>query len=166
MTPKLRFGIALTLLASTGLVLWLNVRERDVYLRALEGPPVEPDNASPPAWLPPIDEIDVCQIWARVEDQDGWYRIFWAGTDVYYYDDASYFAGALDNPTAANPAARWTIAGKHQGRAFELAYTLREGPPPEGETQIGPLRVPLGAPWFTRAYSEGSRAFSWVLEGR
>jgi hypothetical protein len=145
-------------------VLWLNVRERDLYARALPGMPAGPINQSPPPWLPPLDEITENLLWTRVEDADGWYRLLWAKADVYWFDDVSDFAGALRNATATNPTGRWTIQGKHAGKPFALAYALREGRPPEGAVEIGGIAAPRGVSWFTSEYAQGPRTFSWVLE--
>jgi len=156
---------AAAVLAVTALLLWLNLRERDLYAYALPGPPAGPVNqSSPPSWLPPVDEITENLLWARIDDVDGWYRVFWAGTDVYWFDDASYFAGALKNRTATNPTGRYRIAGRHKEAPFRLVYVLPEAAPPDGEAEVAGLTVPLGVHWFTSEYWNGRRTFSWILE--
>jgi hypothetical protein len=161
--PLARYALVVAVLAFAAVVLWLNYREPDIYLYALDGPPSEPLHESPPGWFPAVDELTECRIVCRVDDHDGWYRLFWAGTDTSWFDDASYFGAALVNPSARTWEARWTFKGKHQGRPFAVAYALHEGSPKEGSATIDGLDVPVGAHWFTRRYPGGPRTFSWQL---
>lgn len=164
-TPLVRYALVIAALAFTALLLWLNFQEQDVYLYGHDAPPAGPINQSPPGWLPEAEELTECLIVCRVEDEDGWYRLFWAGTDIYYFDDASYFGAALANPTARAWSGRWTFKGKYKGRPFELTYVLREEQALGDEVAVvGPIVVPAAAPWFTRDYVKGRRTFSWVLE--
>jgi len=95
-------------------ILALNLSETDFYFGGTTEKPTDP----PPLTmgLPPGISREVvcpcacehCHHLARVEsaatiyqidDADGWYRLFWAGDDTYYFTDVSYFLTALENRT-------------------------------------------------------------------
>jgi hypothetical protein len=44
-----------------------------------------------------------------LRDRDGWYRLFWAGDEIYHYKELVHLAADLQNRTAADPTGRWTI---------------------------------------------------------
>ncbi len=156
--------IASGLLAFAAVVLWLNLKEPDLYDHALAGEPAGPVNQDTPQWLPEGVELSENLLKVRVEDGDGWYRLFWAGSETYWFDDAAYFAGALVNRYSRMVDGRWTLKGTYRGQPFAVAYELREGAAPEGATEAGPLRVPLGVHWCARKYRDGLRSFAWVLK--
>jgi hypothetical protein len=109
-------------------LLFLNLRERDLYDPGrLE--PVDEEKAAredlylrqklvPETWEHPcgngaacVHPIEVVETRRRLtlDDTDGWYRLFWAGTEVYHYEELVHLAGAMQNPTARNPRGRWTV---------------------------------------------------------
>jgi len=149
-------------LAFLGVVLWLNLKEPDLYDHALAGEPAGPVNQETPKWLPEGVALSENLLKVRVEDGDGWYRLFWAGSETYWFDDAAYFAGALVNRYSRLIEGRWTLKGSYQGRPFAVEYELREGAAPEGVAQAGPVPVPAGVHWCARQYRTGLRSFAWV----
>lgn len=165
-------------------ILILNLNERDFYPYGSLKP--RPTDTLPPDWLPEAVshecgtcgkcahtlEIDrsIMELWFK--DRDGWYRLFWAGEETYYYEDPVHFADALANPTAHSPEGRWHIIGRYRDPGhehacdgkymrFELVYRLRTG-------QAG---TPKGTPfpdvftWMSYRYetktSETIKHFYW-----
>lgn len=159
-----RFLAIMAGLLVLAVTLWLNLRESDLYPMPLEAPPTDRMNGPVPPWLPADATLEETRVSIAVVDHDGWYRLFWAADDVYYYDDASYFGGALDNATAASWSGTWTLKGSVGGKPFALTYRLCEGEPAPGEVQVGPVRAPAGVFWFTRHSRPRPRTFSWALE--
>jgi hypothetical protein len=186
---------ALALLAFTALVLFLNTRENDVYAHGALTPP-EAD-VDPPPWLPRaiahpcpecvfcvhVLEIARCRLVTKVVDRDGWYRLFWAGSETYYFTDPAYLVGALNNATCGAPEGEWVIEGRYApwprdahdcppaAGAFRLRFALRYGDFPGESPTLDPtksLGLPRNAPWFRRrALSDRTAAacdFWWELQ--
>jgi hypothetical protein len=156
--------IASSLLAFAAVVLWLNLKEPDLYDHALPGEPAGPVNQETPKWLPEGVELSENLLKVRVEDGDGWYRLFWAGSETYWFDDAAYFAGALVNRYSRMVEGRWTLKGTLGGKPFALTYELRETAAPEGAVDVGPVTAPAGVHWCARKYRTRLRSFAWVLK--
>lgn len=114
MSPRRFEAVAFPILSLVIVFLLLNLGETDTYLFGSEEP-LEPVAFSRGIeHLAPTREV-VCKCACehchhiarvtsavavfRVVDSDGWYRLFWAGDDVYYFNDLSYFLTALENRT-------------------------------------------------------------------
>jgi hypothetical protein len=108
-------------LAAIVFLLLLNLSEVDVYVGGTPEPPKDPPSTDIALPLNLSREAvcecacEHCHHLARVEsaatvykvvDADGWYRLFWAGDDTYYFDDVSYFLNALENRTWKEAAGR------------------------------------------------------------
>ena len=80
-----------------------------------------------------------------LRDRDGWYKLFWAADETYYFEELQHLAANYENRTADNPSGSWTITGRilpsvHKGcpahecgpvnPGFTLTYSLvvRESP--------------------------------------
>ena len=111
-------------------VLILNILERDVY--AFGKPPesptpvvdendpvfrqILPDHVEHPCdtcgtCSHPVETIESLRI-LTVIDHDGWYRLFWAENDTYWFDDPAHLGEAFRNPTAETCRGTWTIRAK------------------------------------------------------
>jgi len=119
----------------------------------------------------------------QLHDHDGWYKLFWAGDDEYYYTDPVHLiADWGQNRTAEDPKGLWTIrvrsgpASHPQGASHEcgrlpreisLTYALVFSDAPLDETYYsgdGPLRLLQTFPWL---YSNPGKPVSlgWRLQG-
>ena len=181
---KWLFLLLFPLFGLTALVLFLNWYEVDVYPHALTEPPTEANNIMPPQWLPETIahacvecgecihtlKLEINRIVLVVHDRDGWYRLFWAGEEVYYYDDPAYFSASLKNPTADSPEGTWEIKGRYVPAThnhdcggelmstFHLNYELITGTTPD------PVSNPFPEKWQWMSYNyDGVIAtFSWL----
>ncbi len=118
------------LLAFLLLATLLSLREQDHFEN---GSPIEPRDAGvplddpllrrilPPEFIHacpacgecthPIQVIDARRtMW--VVDHDGWYKLFWAGDDRYYYTDASFLAATLLDPAAGPVQGSWKVRAR------------------------------------------------------
>ncbi len=179
---KLAAGGAVLLLVILSLLL-LNLSEKDYFPYAKTEPPAGPINLPAPTWLPdtishPCTLCGVCEHKLEVKeshcvlklhDHDGWYRLFWAGDDTWYYGDPSYFAAALSDPGGAVVEGTWRIQGRYLspahdhacGRAsgiagFDLLYRLAFT-----EVEEGGEAFPERFPWFAYQYKDRIAHFSW-----
>jgi len=113
-------------MAATIVILLLNYLEVDRYPKGLDAPP-GPRNAELPIWFPRVIlhgcvycetcphrfVPSECRLSVTVTDHDGWYRLFWAGSEVYVYEEPEPVVAALRNSTAEVTDATWTIRGKY-----------------------------------------------------
>ncbi len=132
------------LLAMVALLLFLSLQEGDFYGPGKPEPPpgsnVEGDDEMFRRLLPreivhpcpvcgeckhPVEVIENRRV-MRLRDHDGWYKIFWAGDDVYFYEDGPAFAGNLRNPTARDPGGTWTIRARPARLAHDCPSLPRE----------------------------------------
>jgi hypothetical protein len=99
-------------------VLYLNLHELDFYPGGSTEPPTGNSSFTPP-WFPETIiregreyrlELKENRLELVLQDRDGWYRLFWAGDDTYYYSDPGHFSGGLKNRTAHSPAGTWTTS--------------------------------------------------------
>lgn len=168
----MRAYVVLAVLAIAVVLLALNLRERDLYLEGKPHPPPGPLNLDPTdgtlSWLTLTTEHEGCvhtlellenHRWLRIRDHDGWYRLFWAGDDLYYFDDPSPFNIALGNPTARDPSGEWRIHARYVHETCPLRPEIRaryvlafasESPP-------DPQAVPLEIRWIHTRHG----AFAW-----
>lgn len=120
-TRRLRAPAVLAALGFLAAVLVLNLGEQDVYpggsaqaRRAFlpENPflPERIAHACPTCGecTHPLEVLENRRD-LRVADRDGWYRLFWAGDDVYHFEDPVLMAASLRNPTAGAPEGVWTV---------------------------------------------------------
>ena len=178
----------LALMAFAIVLLVLNLREIDDYEFGTETIPAPGINVSPDDYalrvlFPDLKFVHACpscgecvhpfEILANhrvmsIHDHDGWYKLFWAGDDEYYYDDPVHMlADWGKNSSAESMAGFWTIrlrtqppthgpAPQHDcGRIpadFTLTYELVASEAPL-EEQVhpgeGPLKVLQSFPWLT-----------------
>lgn len=122
---------AAALLAVPALMLVLNLAEKDYYdYGSLE--PVDEEKAAredlflrqklvPETWEHPCANgaacahpIGIVETRRRltVDDEDGWYRLFWSGTERYHFEELVHVTAAMQNLTARNPRGRWTIKAR------------------------------------------------------
>jgi len=189
---KLEFAI-LGLLAAAIVILVLNHFEPDDYPSAFGATRGERDL---PSWLVTTFEhactacgtcahrfeVEESRIAVTITDRDGWYRLFWAGEEIYTYDDPAMIGGALRNRTAELTAGSWTIRGRfvplepHAKHActpaavdVNLRYRLHRG---ELKGDVDPVidpsgtfPVPTRARWFRYPYPpDRVDDFWWELE--
>ncbi len=130
----------------------------------------------------PLEIVENRRVMA-IHDHDGWYKIFWAADEEYFYNDPVHMiADWGKNRTAEDPRGTWTIrlrAGRAtHGRAaahdcgqipleIELTYELVHGEAPLDETfhsGDGPLKIPKTFSWLV---SDPGRPVSlgWRLAG-
>jgi hypothetical protein len=145
----LRFAVPASLLLFTLLVLLLNLRENDCYERGSLTPPrgdtvtgedgtfrrIIPETIAHPCPVcgdcaHPVEILQNRRVFS-LRDHDGWYKIFWAGDETYYWDDPPFFAASLRNATARDPRGTWTIRGRLGPPAHGAA------PPPSGAPAPG-----------------------------
>lgn len=181
--------VATAAMAGVAVLLWLNLREVDAYEF---GSPEPVDSAVetaddlrmlvPRSTSHPSPGGGACEHELEVVEQrrtltlrdpDGWYRVFWAADDTYYYKELVYLAADLQNPAAADPVGTWTLkvrakpgpCGASPGEAA-VAYRLlvTGGDLPLGEP--GPLGLPGTAPMLTYGCSAphlpSILSFAWV----
>jgi hypothetical protein len=124
-------------------VLVLSLRERDQYESGALLPPADAtvpgDDPSFRALLPSplvhacptcgecthaLDVLENRRTF-RLLDEDGWYKLFWAGDETYHYEDPIVLAACLRNSTARDPRGRWTLRAR-VGRATHGALPPHE----------------------------------------
>jgi len=196
MTRRTKIEVAaIAVLAAAVVILFLNLLEVDDY-----PPGLTPEEAARPGDLPPwlspvlLHPCEVCQVCSHkfesaecrlavtVIDHDGWYRLFWAGSETYVYDDPAYVGAALRNRTAELAGGTWTIRGRYAPEhkadphpcpaaagAVDLRYRLRRGRyPGPGDPALDPsgtLAVPLRPLWFRYPFPpDREDDFWWELE--
>jgi hypothetical protein len=98
-------------------------------------------------------------------DHDGWYRLFWAGDDRYWYDDPVWLAQGLSRRTAGEAEGSWRIRAKagparHAGgrkhacgavaEEIEVDYALVVGADSgtADEDEVGGVRIATFLPWL------------------
>lgn len=168
---------ALALMAAAILLLALNLSEIDYYPGSLPVPPQEtdlgdalPTGLSLEAACPCLcshchhrARIASSRMWFRVEDRDGWYRLFWAAPEVYYFSSPSFFFAALRNDTSGQVSGFWELQIDYDRecphrypahdcsartlRSLSLKYrmALRFSPTPAGDLLSDPerrIRIP------------------------
>ena len=182
----------LAVLAATVVILLLNHLEEDNYSPSSD---LRFDEDLP-AWVSPTlthhcetcgncshaFATSECRIRVTVKDRDGWYRLFWAGAEIYTYDDAADVGRALRNRTAELVEGSWIVRGEyapgdHPGphactpaaNRVELTYRLRREPyPGPGDPALDPggtVAVPRRLLWFRYAFPpDRVDDFWWELE--
>lgn len=178
--------VVMAALAAAIVVLVLNLRERDDSLDGRLEPPAGPINVEPDdgalAWLPRTIEHDGCVHraefvenlrWLRLRDRDGWYRLFWAGDEAYYFEDPAHFNAAMKNPTFHDPSGEWKIAIAYRAAncperilrlRFSLVVTTDLIPTSDETVEIAGVRGPKFLRWFIAQIPGGLRIFLWRLE--
>ncbi len=182
-----RFAALAALSLFAILVLLLNLREKDYYDGGSLVPPHQGDNVpgNDGAFRDLVDEtiahpcpscgdcthpveITENRRVMTIRDDDGWYKLFWAGHETYHYEDFPPFAASLRNSTARDPRGAWTIRGRLGTAAHGVSpphtCTLAPGPfrleyelvvsdapiPPTSPLATGtPFTVRTTIPWFT-----------------
>jgi hypothetical protein len=174
------------LMGAGALVLWLNLREVDRF----ELGSLEPVDGSVEAGHD-LDRLNLttfhhgdCEHPLEIlehrrtltlRDVDGWYRLFWAGSDIYHYKEIVHLAADLQNATAVEPRGRWEIRVRAGPGACgtvpidrTIVYTLdvaagvhpAQGGERIGLTEISPILVYSNrAPRLPPLYS-----YAWILE--
>lgn len=118
-----------------------------------------------------------------LRDHDGWYKVFWARDETYYYDDPVQLTADWGaNRTAEAPTGTWSIrvrsgpathpAGQAHDcgllpREIALTYALDFSDAPLDDTSWsgdGPLKVLQTFAWLT-SYSGKSISLGWRLQG-
>lgn len=113
-------------------------------------------------------------------DRDGWFKLFWAGDDLYHFEDPVFLAASMANPTAGEPRGTWSIrarvgparhgdSGPHACTAapseIALDYELVVSEPPIQEARAGPSALFAQFDWFTYGYHVARRPsllhFGW-----
>jgi hypothetical protein len=125
-----RFAAPAALLLLAIVILMLNLREKDYYELGSLVPPrgdtVPGEDGTfrrivPATIAHPCPTCGDCTHAVEIlqnrrvfsiRDHDGWYKLFWAGDETYYYDDPPVFAASLRNSTARDPRGTWTIRGR------------------------------------------------------
>ena len=111
--------------AFVAFILFLNLRERDYY----EGgslAPVAGDPAGDPVFsllfapeirhscptcgecVHPVEVVENRRT-LQLHDHDGWYKLFWAGDETYYFEELQHLAACYENRTAEDPRGEWVI---------------------------------------------------------
>lgn len=122
----------------------------------------------------------------KVVDQNGWYRLFWAGPRTYYFAEPSNFLTALENETCTAPEGTWTVTVSYDPRCqgtrpvlfcfsevprqvrLEYKLELTEAGSEEIDSvsdSRGLLRIPkvVGGPGRTMVRSGRTVFIQWVL---
>jgi len=118
-----------------------------------------------------------------MRDHDGWYKVFWAADDIYYYSDPVHMiADWGQNRTAEAPAGTWSIrlrAGRpthptgsdhdcgRLPREIALDYVLEFSETPLDETYHsgdGPLKILQTFTWLVTNPGKPV-SLSWKLSG-
>ncbi len=134
-----RFAALAVPMLLTILILLLNLREKDNFGAGSPVPPrgdnVPDDDGTFRKLVPekiahpcpvcgdcthPVETVENHRT-LTIRDHDGWYRLFWAGDEIYHFEEFPLFAACLRNSTARDPAGRWKIR-------------CRLGPPTHGVT--------------------------------
>ncbi len=200
------FAAAVASLLAAIAILILNLREKDNY----EGGSLEPprgDNVPPEDGtlrrIVPETISHPCPVCGdcthpvemlrnfrelSIRDHDEWYRLFWAGDEIYHYDDPPLFAASLRNSTARDPRGTWAIRARlgpptHGAvpqhactpapSEFEIKYELvvstdhiEPGPPVRAGAF---LSFPSAIDWFSfypdRSHMPYVLRFGWRLAG-
>ena len=183
--------VATAFMAVVAVLLWLNLKEVDFYelgsLTPVDGAEEAQNDLRiivPLRTSHPTPGGGTCEHALEVvkqrrtltlRDRDGWYRVFWAVDDVYYYKELVHLAADLRERDATDPRGTWTLmvqaaagpCGTSPGEAT-VTYTLLVtaddlplGPP-------GPLGLPSTAPALAYQYAEermpAIMSFAWVLQ--
>ncbi len=184
-------------------LLLLNLNEIDHYEFGTETPPSPGNNvdADDPGFariFPEMKFVHACPACGecvhrfeilenrrvlQMNDHDGWYKLFWAGDDLYYYSDPVHMiADWGQNRTAETPTGTWTIrvrtgpathpAGAAHDcgrlpREIALTYALQFSESPLDDAPYsgdGPLRI---LETFSWVYSHSGRpvCLGWRLMG-
>jgi hypothetical protein len=191
MRRRVEFSV-LAILAAAVVLLVLNHLESDEYPAGID-PRATSDL---PTWLMPTlvhacetckecthrFEPSECRLNVTVRDRDGWYRLFWSGTDTYVYDDPALVGGALRNRTAELEGGTWIIRGRYRAEheqpvhscseaadQVELTYRLKRGafpgPADPALDPSGTVAVPSRIQWFRYPYPpDRVDDFWWELE--
>ncbi len=181
------FIVLIPVLAFAIVLLVLNLREIDNYEFGSLTPPakgnnVDADDAAFGRLFPDLKFIHPCSGCGEcthpfevvenhreltIHDHNGWYKLFWAGDEDYYYSDPIHMlADWGQNRTAEDPRGSWTLrlrAGRathpdapaHEcgqiPRDIALRYELvfsEEPLEPSFHSGDGPLKVPQTVPWL------------------
>ena len=197
------FAWALIPLGALVVLLLFNLTETDRYEFGTETPPapgnnVDVDDPGFARLFPEMTFVHACpgcgecvhrfevvenRRVLQMNDHDGWYKVFWAADDLYYYSDPVHMiADWSQNRTAETPAGTWTIrlrtgpathgpGAPHDcgrlPREISLAYDLAFSDAPLDDTTYsgdGPLKVLQTFAWVT---SNPGRLVSlgWKLRG-
>lgn len=181
-------------------LLLLNIFERDIYEFGRRRPPKDRSVPLITQVLPerlvhactacgecthPIEVLESRRL-LSIRDRDGWYRLFWAADETYYYEDPVHFAAEFANATAQEPRGDWTIrarigpathaaASPHECGTIpgivELEYrlTVAEEPPEERSASAAgsPLKISDTFPLLSYRYDVPHRPsmlhFIWKL---
>lgn len=125
MSPRAPWAVAALLLPAV-VVLALNLLEKDYYDHGSLAPVDPAAGKDDPvlARLVPSTFTHACPTCGdcthpvevvenrrelRLRDHDGWYKLFWAADEVYYYEDLVYLAAGLQNRSARDPEGAWMI---------------------------------------------------------
>jgi hypothetical protein len=200
---KKAFRRALAPLAGVVVLLVLNLCEIDDYEFGTETPPAPGSNvpAGDPVLgrvFPELKFIHACpgcgecvhpfeivenRRGMSLRDHDGWYKLFWAADEVYYYSDpAGLLADWGRNRSAETPRGSWNVrlraAAATHGKApahdcgqipreIALSYELVASDIPLEDTfhsGDGPLRILRTFPWLA-ANTGRPRSLGWRLVG-
>jgi hypothetical protein len=195
LSPVMAFAIVL---------LVLNVRERDYYEFGTEKPPakgntVTAEDAAFARIFPELKFTHACSGCGEcvhpfevvenrrvmsIHDHDGWYKLFWAADEEYYYDDPIHLlADYHQNRTAETPRGTWTImvragSATHRSapahecgqlpRELRLSYELVMSEDPldtAAHSGDGPLKVPQTFPWLVTNPGTRFVSLGWRLMG-
>ncbi len=138
-------------------ILMLNLREKDYY----EGgspTPVAGDPASDPAFhaLIPSELKHSCPACGEcvhpvevvanrrtltLRDRDGWYRLFWAGDEIYHFEELQQLAACYENRTAEAPEGTWMLQYRAGPAVHPKAAPHDCGSLPPDSIRIYRLRV-------------------------
>lgn len=168
--------VLLAALTAAALLLALNYFEPDTYenfVPAPSGPNVDKHDGLlwrvlPEAFLHsgpdgkpcrhPVELVESRRV-MTLTDHDGWYRLFWAGDDEYFFDDPVFLVAAMNKRTSGAAQGQWTIrvraASKTCGLKTEeasLNYVLEVGPEPAAAepVDIAGLSVPRVLTWLVQ----------------
>ena len=189
-------GVAILLLA-------LNLRESDYYEFGTETPPgignnVDADDGAFQKIFPDLKFVHACPSCGEcvhpyeivenrrvmsIHDHDGWYKLFWAADEQYYYEDPVHMLADWGmNRTAETPRGAWKLrlragpathrsAPAHEcgsiPREIALAYELVSSEDPLEESfhsGDGPLRVLQSFSWLINN-SGRQMSLGWRLSG-
>lgn len=195
--------VSLPFLAFTILVLVLNLREVDDYEFGTETPPAPGNNVPADDFafqriVPDLKFVHACagcgecvhpfeivenrRVMSMV-DHDGWYKLFWAADETYYYADPIHMLADWGrNRTAESPRGAWSIRlraapATHRGapahecgqipREIALRYELVPTQEPLEDTfhsGDGPLKIVQSFSWFVTNPGR-PLALGWRLTG-